>query len=347
MTAENTTRSGYDAARATAVWFDRGGEGLLEVRGADRVSWLQGLLSNDVAALGPGQGCYAAYLTPQGRMIADVRVLVREEACWLDVPGAETSAVLSRLDMFVISEDVTLRDLTAETARIAVHGPMAAEAIARAFVRGADRRDACARALAALNEHDHAAHDWHGADVLVASTADLGPPGFDVYVAAARRDEVIAALEQEGVVPGQEHEREVLRIEAGRPRFGADLDAQTIPLEAGLEDRAISFTKGCYVGQEVIVRVRDRGQGRVARRLMRLAEAAGASPDDPALPAARFAAGDAIVIGTDRVGVVTSAAWSPRDGRTIGLGYVQRAHATPETLASVEHGLTLVAVVLT
>lgn len=332
MTAEDTTRAAYAAATAGAAWAAWGAEGRIEVRGPDRVSWLQGLLTNDVAALAPDSGCYAAYLTPQGRMIADVRVLVREDAVWLDVPGSAKDGLLARLESFVISEDVELRDLTDVVARIGVYGPAAAEVISTALVPPGEHRQACARRLGDLAEHAHLARPWQGHDVLVAATRDYAVTGFDLYVARAEVERVVAALGEAGALPIDAATLEVLRIEAGRPRFGADMDETTIPLEAGLEDRAISFTKGCYVGQEVIVRVRDRGHGKVARRLMRITEVAAYAG-----PQASFGPGAILLVDGKEIGRVTSAAWSPRAGRTVALGYVQRAHAEAGARARVGH----------
>ena len=117
---------GYDAARSSAVVVDRSGEGRLRLTGADRVAWLQGLVTNDVAALQPGQGCYAAYLTPQGRMISDLRILATREALLLDVPTVARATVAARFEQFIITEDVVVEDVTARVARLGVHGPAAA-----------------------------------------------------------------------------------------------------------------------------------------------------------------------------------------------------------------------------
>ena len=330
MTAEDTTRPDYDAARRGAAWIDRRQEGRIEVGGTDRVTWLQGLLTNDVSHLVAGQGCYAAYLTPQGRMITDVRVLARESTFWLDLPGPVTPAVLARLDMFVISEDVTLRDLSSEVSRLGVYGPSAARVVAEALVAPGAHREVCAANLEALEEHGHAAQRWQGREVLVAANSDLGVTGFDVYAPPAAHADVVRALSSAGAVTLAADTWDLCRIEAGRPLFGVDMDQETIPLEAGLEDRAISFTKGCYVGQEVIVRVRDRGHGRVAKRLMPLRGPAGAH--------AAFCAGDALLAGDKDVGRVTSAAFSPARGATIGLGFVHRDHANTGARLLVRRG---------
>jgi folate-binding protein YgfZ len=318
MMAEDITRS-CRVVRSGAAWFDRTEEGRIEVRGTDRIGWLQGLLTNDVAALHAGQGCYSAYLTPQGRMITDLRVLVRDRACWLDLPGVASERVLQRLETFIISEDVELRDLRSTTIRLSVHGPTSALVVARALVPG----DAgSGPAIAALPEHGHLALRAPMGEVVVASSCDLGVPGVDLYADASARDALVTALERGGAVSLGVDTWEACRIEAGRPRYGADMDENTIPLEAGIEDRAISFTKGCYVGQEVIVRVRDRGQGRVARRLMGLA-----AEDTETVTWATVSAGDPLFAGDRDVGRVTSATFSPSLRTTIALGYVHRDHA--------------------
>ena len=150
----------------------------------------------------------------------------------------------------------------------------------------------------------------------------LGVPGYDVYVPAGDADALRAKLVEAGAVTASEETAETLRIEAGRPRFGIDMNTDTIPLEAGIEDRAISFTKGCYVGQEVIIRVMHRGHGRVARRLVSIVVAGGTGA---CARRARFRSGDRVV------GEITSATASPRLGAPLALGYVQRDHAAPGT----------------
>jgi folate-binding protein YgfZ len=144
---------------------------------------------------------------------------------------------------------------------------------------------------------------------------------FDVFIPAADRDAILAKLAAAGIEPVSDAIAEVLRIEAGRPAFGRDMDGQTIPLEAGLLERAISLTKGCYVGQEVIVRVLHRGGGRVAKRLVKLTF-------DPTVETAP-GPGTVLSIDGHDVGRITSAAWSPRLGRVVALGYVARESAEP------------------
>lgn len=314
-----STMNGYDAARTGAVVVDRSAEGRLRLTGADRVSWLQGLVTNDVAALQPGQGCYAAYLTPQGRMISDLRILANPEALLLDVPAIAKAAITARFDQFIITEDVVVEDVTARIARLAVHGPRAVQVVAKAL-------DEPAAALAALAEHAHVDVEFQDAPVVVAGCHALGGPGFDIYCAAERVTDVAARLFASGGHDITVDAWDTLRIEAGLPVFGIDMDTDTIPLEAGLEESAISQTKGCYVGQEVIIRILHRGGGRVVRRLVSwVADAE--SIEDSAGPSA----GTTIAIDGKDVGRVTSSAWSPSLRRLVGLGYAHRDHTAAGT----------------
>ncbi|MEJ7666408.1 MAG: glycine cleavage T C-terminal barrel domain-containing protein [Hymenobacter sp.] len=249
---------GYKAALANGGVVRRADRGVLAVAGADRAAWLQGLLTNDIGSLKEGDSRYAAYLTPQGRMITDMNVIERGGRILLDVPEPLAASLRDRLDGLIFSEDV---QVTNESATLWVW-----------TVIGQDRLDNVI------------------GETLPAELTALTPVEFDTF--------------------------EVMRIERGLPRFFADMDDETIPLEAGIEDRAISFSKGCYVGQEVIVRVTTRGGGRVAKKLVRWV--ADASAEIVPLRNARIFSFD------KDIGRVTSAAFSPTINRVVGLGYVHR-----------------------
>ncbi len=311
----------YQAAREHAASFPRTGRGRIVVSGRDRASYLQGLLTNDIAALGPGQGCYAAYLTPQGRMIADLWVYELGDVILLSVPLAARETVLTRLDQFIFSEDVQLGDVTGTFAALVVVGPLAAAAVARAL--GVE-----AGVIQALGEHGSLRLTLAGEPVIVLRVTDTGEPGYEVLVATASAAPLEAALQAAGVEPIDAATAETLRIEAGVPRFGVDMDEETIPLEAGIEPRAISFTKGCYVGQEVIIRVLHRGHGRVARRLVGLVfEDARVGP-----------AATPLLVDGREVGAITSSAVSEALGRSIALGYLKRDFTEPGTRVSTGDG---------
>jgi folate-binding protein YgfZ len=309
----------YQAARHHVASIDRSDRGRIVISGADRASYLQGLLTNDIAALEGGRGCYTAYLTPQGRMIADLFVYELGDVMLLTMARDVRDTVVSKFDQFIFTEDVQLGDVTETFAQIAVVGPDAVDVLTK-VVEGVD----LAR-LTALAEHGNVRAQFGGQPAIVTRVTDTGEPGFDVYLDCARAAAFRDALAAHGVAVLDEETAEALRIEAGVPRFHRDLDEETIPLEAGIESRAISFTKGCYVGQEVIIRVLHRGHGRVARKLVGLVLDGSAAP----------AAGTAITAAAREIGRVTSSTLSPAFGTPIALGYVHRDFLAPGTVVSI------------
>jgi len=308
-------RKAYQDARRRAVWIERSSSGRVVVSGNDRRSYLQGLLTNDVAALAAGEGCYSAYLTPQGRMIADMWIYELGDVILLNLPSVETkNIVLAKLDQFIFSEDVQLGDVTDAFSQVAVICPEAAAVVAVLLDVNAD-------GLASLREHGAIRGSIAGGSAIVTRISDTGEPGFDLYVERPRLDAVRQMLSSRGIAEADADTAEVLRVEAGIPRFHQDMDEETIPLEAGIESRAISLNKGCYVGQEVIIRVLHRGHGRVAKKLV------GLSIDGADTPPA----GAAITVDDRQIGRVTSAVESVALGRPIALAYVQRDFLEPGT----------------
>ncbi len=262
---------GYRALRTDGGVVRRTDRGVLAITGADRGAWLQGLVTNDVASLTPGEARYAAYLTTQGRMITDMHVSARTDRLLLDVPASLAASLRERLDGLIFTEDAQVLDQSGALQVWTAIPPSDA-----AFI-----------------------------DVVVGAGE---PPGF-----------AYPEIDLDTF--------EVVRIERGIPRFLADMDTDIIPLEAGIEDRAISFTKGCYVGQEVIVRVTHRGGGRVAKKLVRWK----ADPSAAVVPPA----GARIFAASRDIGRVTSAAFSPGREAIVGLGYVHRDFVTPGTEVTV------------
>jgi len=309
----------YRSARQHAAAIDRSDRGRIVVSGADRATYLQGLLTNDIAALTAGTGCYAAYLTPQGRMIADLFLYELGDALLAIVDRAVRETVLAKLDQFIFSEDVQLGDVTDTFAQVAVVGPEAAAVVGELL------DDVDEQTLSALPEHGNRRAAFRGQAAIVARITDTGEPGFDLFVEHAMSDVLREAIAARGVASLDAATADVLRIEAGVPRFHRDMDEETIPLEAGITERAISLTKGCYVGQEVIIRVLHRGHGRVARKLVGLAiEGTDAPPS-----------GTAITTDGREVGRVTSSTVSPALEQPIALGYVHRDFVAPGTVVSV------------
>ena len=272
---------GYQAVHAAGGVVRRTDRRVLAVSGADRASWLQGLLTNDVQNLAEGDSRYAAWLTPQGRMITDMNVMATRDRLLLDVPALLAGDLRDRLDGLIFAEDV---QVTNESGRLLV---------------------------------------W---TVISDTLADIISETLPAEYQALREIDLDTF--------------EVIRIERGVPKFLADMKDDTIPLEAGIEERAISFSKGCYVGQEIIVRVTHRGGGRVAKRLVRWQgdDSAAIVPlhdapifsFDPSTQSAPLADPISLRAGK-QIGRVTSAAFSPAIGKVVGLGYVHRDFAEPGT----------------
>ena len=290
------------------------GRAQIAVAGPDRATYLQGLLTNDIQALTPGTGCYAAWLTPQGRMLTDMHVLQSAGMLLLDVPADLAAATLARLDQFLFSEDVRIESLEESMTGVWVHGPKAASVIdnvvsgssAAGVVSGFSRTP-----LSDWANYQHDTATFEDNPVSIARIDQLGVPGYCVFLAREAVERFTVALVARGARAVSPEAIHAARIEAGYPVFGVDMTDDTIPLEAGIEERAISFTKGCFVGQEVVIRVVHRGGGRVARRLVGLKLAAPA------------AAGAKISSGNREIGTLTSVANSPTLG-PIALGYVHR-----------------------
>ena len=326
MTQHNTAvravfPSGYDAARHRAAFFERPGRGRIVVSGRDRASYLHGLLTNDVASLRAGEGCYAAYLTPQGRMIADLYLYELGDILLLAVPLHVRDTLLAKFEQFVFSEDVQISGATDAFAEIAVVGPDAPRIVASLGGAPDEAR------LRSMPEHGNMRAEIGGHPVIVASVTDTGEPGLDLFVERAAAAAIVDALASDrGAVAIDAATAETLRIESGVPLFGRYMDEETIPLEAGIESRAISLTKGCYVGQEVIIRVLHRGHGRVVRKLVGLVIDGAAAVQ----PRASVRSGDR------EIGVVTSSTVSPALGRPIALGSVHRDFTAAGTAVSVD-----------
>lgn len=318
----------YHALRHAAGIIDRSSRGRLVVTGADRRTYLQGLLTNDIAALTEGAGCYNAYLTPQGRMIADMRVFETRHHLLVDLTGSVAETVAARWSQFVFSEDVQIANDTALTSQVGVYGPSALSVVSRGLAgEESERVRELSEMLRSLPLYANRMWDCSGSSASVIVSDDIGVRGFDIVVPVQFKRELVEALERAGGIQVGPQAAEVTRVEGGIPLFGVDMNDDTIPLEAGIEDRAISLTKGCYVGQEIIIRVLHRGHGRVARRLVGMAFEQG-SP----VPSA----GDRIATSDRDIGIVTSAVQSLALARPIALGYVHRDFVQPGTAVGVD-----------
>lgn len=295
----------YLTIAGRAGWIDRRRRGRLRFDGADVAPFLHGLVSNDVAGCVPGEGVYATYLSPQGRLLAFLELYRLANSILAEVAEGEAEHLVSRFDGLIFAEDVQVSDVSTQLTDIEVTGGEAAEVVASTL--GVPLGE-----LTALSELSFVVRG----DVIVARAGDSVLPSFKIFAPALQHRQIVAGLEAQGALPVSQDLTESLRISAGRPAPGVDMTADTIPLEAGLLGRAVSTTKGCYVGQEVIVRILHRGGGRVARRLVSLH-----------LPASSEGAawrGAALRLEGQDVGAITSAAWAPSDNGSIALGYVKR-----------------------
>ncbi len=301
----NSIADQYRILGQRSAWVDRADRGWLRIEGRDAVPFLHALVTNDVERLRPGDGTYAAYLTPQGRMIADLDILHRGDALLAGVASGLANPLAARLDQSIFSEDVRVLDVSSSVAAIFVVGATAAADVSRAANVDAERL----KALPELGQYDVA-----GGFVMRSGEAPLD--AFAVVVPADARESAVRRLEDAGVWPADDALATALRIGAGRPRFGVDMTEETIPLEAGLLERGISTTKGCYVGQEIIIRILHRGSGRVAKRLVTLAWMS----DSAVVPAA----GTPLVADGRTVGHLTSMAPALIGSGFIGLAYLTR-----------------------
>jgi folate-binding protein YgfZ len=255
-------------------------------------------------------------------MLTDLHVLESGSMMLLDVPAQTAADTVERLDQFIFSEDVRVESLAASIAGVWLHGPQAGQVLGRALA---------ADGVARLTDYTLSQFEFRGSPVSVVRIDQLAVPGYCVYLDRSRAAELEDAVGSGGARPVAAGALDAARVEAGYPLFGVDMNEATIPLEAGIESRAISFSKGCYVGQEVVIRVLHRGGGRVARRLVTL------RLDAPPEDASRPARGMKLYASDKAVGEITTAAESPQFG-WIALGYVHRDYIAPGSRVEVEAG---------
>ena len=282
---------GYDALRKHAAWLDLSARGKIKLTGEDRARLLHAMTTNHIQQLTPGSGCYAFFLNDKGRVLADANVLCRPEYFLLDVEPETREPLYQHLDRFIIADDVTLEDATDGTATIAVEGPEAASVLERAG--------------APVPETDYSSVEWDNA--LVARLNSTGSTGFFIFAPAAEKLALISRLEAAGAAFADAEGARVVRLEHGKPRYGEDISERFLAQEAN-QPQALHFSKGCYLGQEIVERVRSRGQ--IHRVLMPLI----LDTKEPPAPGTKFETGAEI----------TSAAYSPGMDKVVALAYVRK-----------------------
>jgi folate-binding protein YgfZ len=304
VAATDRTVADYGVLTEGCGLLDRSERGKLALTGPGAKEFLEGQVTNDVEALNSGQGVYAAFLSPKGKMLGDLRVLDLGDELFLDTERSALQDLFNMIRRYRIGFDVELHKRTVERGLLSLIGP---EAHAVAGARDLPEQ-----------EHANAAGDVDGTSVRMVVT-DVG---VDLLCDAADTDTLAAALRGRGAADVDEAAAEVLRVETGRPRYGIDLDDTVIPQEAGLNERAVSFTKGCYVGQETVARLHYRGKPNRHLRGLRLSAPA--------------ALGDELRLGEKVVGRVGTAVVSPRHG-PVALALVRR-EAEPGATVSVGDG---------
>ncbi|MEZ5354235.1 MAG: glycine cleavage T C-terminal barrel domain-containing protein [Bryobacteraceae bacterium] len=288
----------YHALRESAAWMDLSGRGVIRVTGEDRARLLHAMTTNHIEQLEPGGGAYAFFLNAQGRILADVNILCLADALLLDTEPETASAVFEHLDRFIIADDATLDNQTANTAVLAIEGPAVSGIASQLGI-----------------EHLPAPGGWVEWNTwVVARLSASGGEGLRIFLPAPEKDRAIAWIAGLGVVEAGEPELRVVRLENAHPRFGIDFSSQQIPQETQLLG-AIHFAKGCYLGQEIVERVRSRGH--VNKKLVQLTVEARQPPP----------AGAKVTSRDTEVGEITSAAWSPALGKVVAFAYVRIAQA--------------------
>lgn len=306
----------HAAFRTTVGVIDLSSRGRLCLLGADRLRFLHGQITNDLQRRRVGEGCYAALVTAKGKMVSDLNVFVLPEELLLDFEPGLTRAVIARLEKYIVADDVQVVDVGPHYGLLSVHGPGA---------------EAAMRATGWFDELPAIAWSWTRAadaargEIYLVRHARIGLPGFDVFAPVGALGDVaealLAAAEAAGGCACGWTAFEIARVEAGIPRFGADMDETHLPPECGIEERAVSYRKGCYIGQEVLNRIHSIGH--VNRRLCGLR-----FEGDLAAAPAR---GDTLLKNGREVGHLTSAVFSPVLQTHIALGYLRREHAAPGT----------------
>ena len=291
---------------ADTLLVDRSERGKLALTGTEAKDFLHGQVTNDVLSLREGDGCYAAFLTHKGKMLGDMRILDAGEELLLDCERVALQELFTMIRRYKLGRDVELHKRTLERGLLSLLGPDA-------------RRIAAAAELPA-EEHSHRPAELHGVRVRLIAT-DLG---VDVLSDAADTERLAGALAAAGAVTASEAEAEIRRVETGRPRYGVDLDDSVIPQEAGLNARAVSFDKGCYVGQETVARLYFRGKPN--RHLRGLTLSGPASTGDP------------LRLGEREVGRLGSVVESPLHGR-IALALVRREASPGDSLVVGDDGV--------
>ena len=293
---------GYLALRSSAAWLDLSARGKIIVTGEDRARLLHAMTTNHVQQLKRDEGCYAFFLNPQGKILGDANIFCREEDLLLDTEPETRQSLNQHLDKFIIADDVTLEGATGRIATVTLEGLQALELAARLG--------------APVPEKPLSFAAWDG--MLVARASTTGSPGLFFFVPTEEKPRFIDRLKASGIVEASPEAARVVRLEHFKPRYGEDIFDTTLVQETQ-QMHAVHFTKGCYIGQEIVERVRSRG---LVHRVLIGVESDGADVPE---------ADPRLLQGEQNVGKITSAVFSPALGKVVGLAYARREYAVPDT----------------
>jgi aminomethyltransferase len=298
--------TGYQALRSTVASLDLSARGKIIATGEDRARLLHAMTTNQVQQLQPGEGCYAFFLNAQGRILGDVNLFCRENDFLLDVEPETREPLFQHLDKFIIADDVALEDATDRIATLALEGPQALDAAQRIGVP--------------MPEKPWAHVMWN--DVVVAHASWTGSPGLRFFAPVDAGQRLIEQFQNAGALPVSLQAARIVRLENFQPRYGEDIFPTTLSQETQ-QTHAVNFNKGCYIGQEIVERVRSRG---LVHRLLAGIEIDSAQPPEP---------DTRLLHGEEDVGKITSAAFSPALAKVVAMAYIRRELAEPGTALTV------------
>lgn len=297
---------GYLALREHAAWIDLSERGKIRLTGDDRKRLLHAMTTNQVQKLEPGEGCYAFFLNAQGRILGDANIFVLEDSVLLDTEPETLQKLREHLDRYIIADDVTLQDETSSLATVALEGPEAEDFL---------RQHAAPIPLKAC-----ATTFW--GDRLIARTGATGAPGFLIFLPHGEKEDLLAQFSLSGIGEATPAEARTVRIENGLPRYGEEITERYLVQETG-QLQAVNFEKGCYLGQEIVERVRSRAQ---IHRLLRRVEI---DTKEPPEPGAKFQS------GIEDAGEIVSAVFSPSLQKVVALAYLRTRFSEPGTALTV------------
>jgi folate-binding protein YgfZ len=298
---------GYVALKEHAAWMDLSERGKIRLTGDDRKRLLHAMTTNQVQKLEPGEGCYAFFLNAQGRILGDANIFVLADSVLLDTEPETRQKLKEHLDRYIIADDVTLQDETSSLATIALEGPEAEDFL---------------KQHAAPIPHKAGSTKLWG-NRLIARASSTGAPGFLILLPHHEKEDLLAQFSLSGIGEATPAEARIVRIENGHPRYGEEITERYLVQETG-QLQAVNFEKGCYLGQEIVERVRSRAQ---IHRLLRKIEIDAKEPAEP---------GTKIHSGTEDAGEIVSAVFSPALQKVVALAYVRTRFSEPGTALALE-----------